>query len=311
VHVSASIGIAFYPADGQSVEELLKKADQAKYAAKHSGRSCFHYFKAEMQEKAMLHMRLAADMRGSLEAGDFCVYFQPIVDLSNQKVGKAEALLRWKHPLFGFIGPDQFIPIAEGNGFIHELGDWVFMETLKWSRRWSEMAGEIFVNSVNLSPVQLMRGTYFDNWLRQFQDSGLGQGGLVLEITEGILLNNNPDVNARLLSLQQAGMRVSIDDFGTGYSSLSYLNKFPITFLKIDKSFVNEITSSETHQALVEGIVVMAHKLNLKVIAEGIENQVQQQRLLNAGCDCGQGYFFSKPIAPEQFEIMFIRNDSV
>jgi len=305
-YVSASIGIAFYPEDGLNVEELLRKADQAMYAAKHSGRSCFHYFKAEMQETAMLHMRLAADMRKSLETGEFNVYFQPIIDLNSGQISKAEVLLRWKHPLFGFIGPDQFIPIAESNGFIHELGNWVFTEALKWSQRWTGLIGEAFVNSVNLSPVQLMRGQYFGNWLQQFAASGLGRDGLVLEITEGVLLNDNPEVNEKLRNLQRAGMQVSIDDFGTGYSSLSYLNKFPIQFLKIDKSFVGELTTSETHRALVEGIVVMAHKLKLKVIAEGVETEAQRELLLHAGCDCAQGYLFSKPIMAEEFEARFI-----
>lgn len=308
-YVSSSIGIAFYPEDGQSVDELLRKADQAMYAAKHSGRSCFHYFKSEMQDAAMLHMRLAADMRNSLDVGNFNVYFQPIVDLAGGRVGKAEVLLRWNHPLFGFIGPDQFIPIAESNGFIHELGNWVFCEALKWAKRWSGLIGETFVASVNLSPVQLMRGQYFDDWLQQFIASGLGANGLVLEITEGVLLNDNPEVIDRLMSLQQAGMQVSIDDFGTGYSSLSYLNKFPIQFLKIDKSFVGELTSSQTHRALVEGIVVMAHKLNLKVVAEGVETEAQRQLLLDAGCDCAQGYLFSKPIVAEDFEVFFVRRD--
>ena len=310
-YVSASIGIAFCPEDGQSVDELLRKADQAMYAAKHSGRSCFHYFKAEMQEAAMLHMRLAADMRNSLETGEFNVYFQPIVELTSGRISKAEVLLRWKHPLFGYIGPDRFIPIAESNGFIHELGNWVFTEALKWSQRWTNLMGETFVNSVNLSPVQLMRGQYFENWLQQFAASGLGYDGLVLEITEGVLLNDNPEVNQKLMDLQRAGMQVSIDDFGTGYSSLSYLTKFPIQFLKIDKSFVGELTSSETHQALVEGIVVMAHKLNLKVIAEGVETEAQRQLLLQANCDCAQGYLFSKPIIAEEFEAQFISGNSV
>ncbi|MGY6277840.1 EAL domain-containing protein [Methylomonas sp. MgM2] len=304
--VSASIGIAFYPDDGSTVEELLRKADQAMYAAKHSGRSCFHYFKAEMQEAAMLHMRLAADMRGSLEVGEFNVYFQPIVDLGSGRISKAEVLLRWKHPLFGFIGPDQFIAIAESNGFIHELGNWVFTEALKWSQRWSGLIGDTFVNSVNLSPVQLMRGQYFGDWLKQFAESGLGRDGLVLEITEGVLLNDNPEVNEKLINLQRAGMQVSIDDFGTGYSSLAYLNKFPIHFLKIDKSFVGELTSSETHRSLVEGIVLMAHKLNLKVIAEGVETEAQRDLLISAGCDCAQGYLFSRPIVAEEFEAQFI-----
>ncbi len=306
-YVSTSIGIASYPADGASVDELLKKADQAMYAAKQSGRSCFHYFKPEMQEAAMLHMRLAADMRSSLEMGDFALYFQPIVDLTTGQVIKSEALLRWKHPLFGFISPDRFIPIAEGNGFIHELGSWVFNETLQWSRRWRELLGHAFVCSMNLSPVQLMRGDYFDDWLQRFAASGLGRGGLVLEITEGVLLSHDPEVNQKLMRLNQAGMQLSIDDFGTGYSALSYLNKFPLHYLKIDKSFVESLTSNERHRALVEGIVMMAHQLNLAVIAEGIETPEQQGFLQSIGCDYGQGYWFSKPITALAFEATFVQ----
>lgn len=305
-YISGSIGIACYPDDGYSTEELLKKADQAMYAAKQAGRSRVNYFKADMQDAALLHMRLATDMRSALTDNNFDLYFQPIVDLASGGVFKAEALLRWKHPLFGYISPERFIPIAENTGFIHELGNWVFTETLLWSRRWSEAIGRSFINSVNLSPIQLMRKTGIETWLGQFLEAGLEMDGLVLEITEGMLLNDNPEVAAKLLSLRKHGMQISIDDFGTGYSSLSYLNKFPINYLKIDKSFINSIHENATQRALVEAIIVMAHKLNLKVIAEGVELEAQRQLLLAAGCDYGQGYLFSKPIPAKAFEALYI-----
>lgn len=304
--VSASIGIAFYPDDAADADELLKKADQAMYAAKHAGRACFNYFEPQMQEKAMLHLRLAADMRSALGHGEFALYFQPIVELNSGHTDKAEALLRWRHPLFGYIAPDKFIPIAESNGFIHELGNWVFDEALKWGERWTGLRGKHFVNSVNLSPVQLMRGNGEDGWIRRFGATNLGANGLVLEITEGVLLNDNTEVTDKLMLFKNAGMQISMDDFGTGYSSLSYLNKFPIDYLKIDKSFIRDIATTAAYHSLVEAIIVMAHKLKVRVIAEGVETQAQQHLLMAADCDFGQGYLFSKPLPAEEFERLFI-----
>lgn len=309
VYVSASIGITLYPEDATDVEQLLKNADQAMYAAKNMGRNRFSYFTYTLQLAAQGRLRLIHDLRGALAADQLRVYFQPIVDLGTGRIHKAEALLRWEHPERGMVGPSEFIPIAEETGLIIDIGDWVFREATRWLTRWQGMVPDGFQISVNASPVQFRADGNIpqDTWSDHLTNLGIPGKCVVIEITEGLLLDADPDVVHRLLRFRDAGIQVAIDDFGTGYSSLAYLKKFDIDYLKIDQSFVRMLGSDSNDRALCEAIIVMAHKLGLGVIAEGVETEEERDWLVAAGCDSMQGYLISQPLPPEQFEVLLQR----
>jgi diguanylate cyclase (GGDEF)-like protein/PAS domain S-box-containing protein len=301
MHITASIGIAVYPEDGADPHSLLRNADQAMHAAKGQGRNRFSYFTAAMQQEAEQRLQLLADLRGALEKNQFELAFQPIVSLHDGRICKTEALLRWQHPQLGRISPADFIPLAEESGLINSIGDWVFLEALRQTRDWTARTGVPLQTSINVSPVQFGCDTFPAQWLQHLQDNGIAGHELVLEITEGILIHHRPDVARKLASLRQAGITVAIDDFGTGYSSLSYIKRFDIDVLKIDQSFVRDMATDFSSQALVEAMIVMAHKLDLTVVAEGIETAAQRDLLLALGCDYGQGYLFSRPLAATDF----------
>jgi diguanylate cyclase (GGDEF)-like protein/PAS domain S-box-containing protein len=305
-YISASIGITLYPNDASSVEDLLKNADQAMYVAKNQGRNQCSYFTAALQEAAQERRRLTQDLRGALAANQFKVYFQPIMDLATGRIHKAEALLRWQHPERGLVEPMEFILLAEETGLINEIGDWVFKESARWAKRWSDQFSNDFQVSVNVSPIQFLSGEHScDAWDAYLQDIDLAGQNIVIEITESLLLKAAIGVTDKLFKFRDAGIQVAIDDFGTGYSSLSYLKKFDIDYLKIDKSFVDNLESDINDMVLSEAIIVMAHKLGLKVIAEGVETEAQRKILTNAGCDYAQGYLFSLPLPPGEFEALF------
>ncbi|HTN93445.1 MAG TPA: EAL domain-containing protein [Gallionella sp.] len=308
VYVSASIGITLYPIDSIDIDMLMKNADQAMYAAKNKGRNRFSYFTPSLQDDAQKRMRLTNDMRGALESGQFSVHFQPIVALSTGRILKAEAVIRWNHAERGMVSPADFIPLAEETGLIIEIGDWVFKESARWAKHWSKHYAADFQVSVNKSPVQFRteNNRLSSRWSEYLRELGLPGENIVIEITEGLLLNADADVTSELIRLRDADIQVAIDDFGTGYSSLSYLKKFDIDYLKIDRSFVNTLETDENDMALSEAIIVMAHKLGLKVIAEGVETEGQRKLLASAGCDYAQGYLFSKAISPVEFERLLI-----
>ncbi len=302
-YVSASIGITMYPVDAIEVEDLLKNADQAMYMAKHKGRNRFCYFLPSMQHHAQSRLKLINELRGALAANQFRVYYQPIVDLATGGINKAEALVRWQHPKLGMVNPVQFIPLAEETGMIVEIGDWVFKEAARQIKHWKTMHDIKLQISVNVSPVQFSdAGDQHKKWFAYLQELGLTGQSMVIEITEGLLLDAESGVIGRLLEFRDEGIQVSIDDFGTGYSALSYLKKFDIDYLKIDQSFVRNLATDFNDLALCEAIIVMAHKLELKVIAEGVETEEQRKLLADAGCDYAQGYLFSKPLPDGEFE---------
>ena len=304
-YISASIGITLYPNDATSVEDLLKNADQAMYVAKNQGRNQSSYFTASLQDAAQERRRLTHDMRGALAANQFVIYFQPIMDLATGRIRKAEALIRWQHPQRGLIEPMEFIQLAEETGLINEIGDWVFKESARWAKRWRDQFAHDFQISVNVSPVQFMsEGLSCEAWSEYLRGIGLAGQSIVIEITEGLLLKAATGVTDKLLKFRDAGIQVAIDDFGTGYSSLSYLKKFDIDYLKIDKSFVDNLEMDSNDMVLSEAIIVMAHKLGLKVIAEGVETAAQRRLLSDAGCDYAQGYLFSRAVPPEDFEAL-------
>ncbi|WP_435626262.1 EAL domain-containing protein [Candidatus Ferrigenium straubiae] len=303
-YVSASIGITLHPNDAFEAEDLLKNADQAMYAAKNGGRNRFSYFTPSMQQAAQARLRLTNELRGALAAGQFTVYYQPIVDLATGRINKAEALVRWQHPELGLVSPAQFIPLAEETGLIVEIGDWIFRESARQLKLWRMLCNDNLQISVNVSPVQFgsTLGRSHRAWFAYLQELGLPGQSVVIEITEGLLLDADTNITGKLLEFRDAGIQAAIDDFGTGYSSLSYLKKFDIDYLKIDQSFVRDLVSDPNDMALSEAIIVMAHKLDLKVIAEGVETEAQRKLLTEAGCDHAQGYLFSKPVPAGKFE---------
>ena len=309
VYVSASIGVTVYPNDGVQLEQLLRNADQAMYAAKDHGRNRYSFFTKALQEAAQNRMRLINDLSSALKNGQLEVHFQPIVELCSGRIFKAEALLRWHHPERGLVSPATFIPLAEETGLINEIGDWTFRESARWAKRWSDLSHGAFQISVNKSPVQFRSeiGT-LESWQAYLCELGLPGQGVAIEITEGLLLNEDGGTQHKLHLCRDGGMQVSIDDFGTGYSALSYLKKFELDYLKIDQSFVSNMVEDSADLALCEAIVVMAHKLGLKVIAEGVETEQQRAILTRIGCDFGQGYLFARPQAGAALEQLMQRH---
>jgi diguanylate cyclase (GGDEF)-like protein/PAS domain S-box-containing protein len=301
VTVSASIGITVYPDDATEIDELLKCADQSMYVAKKAGRNRFSYFTPALQEAAQKRLRLINDLRNAVAENQLRVFFQPIVDSATGRIHKAEALVRWQHPQRGMVSPAEFIPLAEETGLIFEIGDWVFKESVRWALEWRQSYCDDFQISVNKSPIQFYKDSAYDGWLAHMDEVGLVGDGIVIEITESLLLDSASPIMDSFLAYRDRGIQVAIDDFGTGYSSLSYLKKFDIDFLKIDQSFTRNLAPGSSDMALSEAIIVMAHKLGLKVIAEGVETEAQRDLLVAAGCDYAQGYLFSRPVPAVAF----------
>ncbi|TFW15639.1 EAL domain-containing protein [Massilia arenosa] len=303
--VSASIGITIYPDDARDIDDLLKHADQAMYAAKGAGRNRFSYFTPALQTAAINRMRLTNDLRAAVKQNQFALYFQPIVHLETGRVHKAEALIRWLHPQRGIVSPLDFIPLAESTGLIVDIGEWVFREAARWVRKWRDEIDPEFQVSINQSPVEFQRdGRAYDGWFAHLQELGLAGSAMSVEITEGLLLDASRGVQDKLLQMRDAGMQVALDDFGTGYSSLAYLKKFDIDYLKIDRTFVRNLAPDSSDMALSEAIIVMAHKLDLMVIAEGVETAQQRDLLTEAGCDYAQGFLFARPMPGEEFDAL-------
>jgi len=297
LHLSASIGITHYPKDAADMESLIKHADQAMYVAKQQGRNRYTYFSHVMQERAQARRQLIKDLRTAMDERRLEVYYQPIVDLVTGALRKAESLVRWTHPLRGMIGPAEFIPLCEETGLIVELGEQIFETVVRDVVTWKNEHGTSLQVGINVSPVQLLAGREAcERCFQMARDAALPEHTLAVEVTEGMLLDNNPFVVQQLRQIAEHGMDLSLDDFGTGYSSLSYLKKFKFQFLKIDRSFVMHLEAGTTDYALCETIVTMAHKLGMRVIAEGIETPEQLELLKQAGCDYGQGYLFSKAV---------------
>ncbi|MFT5657326.1 MAG: diguanylate cyclase (GGDEF)-like protein [Gammaproteobacteria bacterium] len=302
VHLSASIGVTFYPDNAEDIETLVKNADQAMYAAKAKGRNQFQYFARAMQEKALARMATLKDLHNALTDNHLQVFYQPIVELDTGNIHKAEALVRWLHPQHGLIYPEEFISVAKESRLIVEVSDRVFQQVLDQLIEWRSGACPEFNISVNTSPIQYRDGgVSLLKWVDRLHKAGMPGKALGIEITEGLLMENRSTVSQNLTRLREGGITISLDDFGTGYSSLSYLQKIQIDYLKIDKSFVLEMQPGSDNLTMCEAIIVMAHKLNLKVIAEGVETELQKQLLHKAGCDYAQEVLFSSPVAAHEF----------
>jgi diguanylate cyclase (GGDEF)-like protein/PAS domain S-box-containing protein len=300
-YISASIGITLYPKDGSESVNLIKNADQAMYAAKKNGRNCYHFFTPLMQQLTEQRIALVYDLRNAIKNEEFILYYQPIVELDSNQIFKAEALIRWLQPDRGLISPIDFIPVAEETRMITEIGNWVFLEAAKQSKRWQTTFRKDFQISVNTSPIQFENAIDFP-WKKHLTKLNLSGSSIGIEITESLLMTSDQSALNTLLEFRDAGIQVSLDDFGTGYSSLSYLRKFDIDYLKIDQSFVQNLEHGSDDLALCSAIIVMAHKLGIKVVAEGIETQLQKDLLKSINCDFGQGYLFSKPVPADEFE---------
>ena len=305
VFLTASIGVTFYPQDSKDIDVLQRNGNQAMYAAKGNGRNSFHFFTPELQERAVRKRKMIKDLRSAMQEQQFDIYYQPIVDMNNNRLNKAEALLRWQHPESGMVSPSVFIPIAEETGLITDIGNWVFYSVTEQASRWREQFDIDFQVSINTSPLQWIdEAAAMNQWFSHLEQTGLSGEALTVEITEGLLMDANDKITNRLLDFRDARVQVSIDDFGTGYSSLSYLKQFDIDYLKIDQSFVRNLDHDKNDLALCEAIIVMAHKLGIKVIAEGVETETQAQLLKDFDCDYGQGYFYSRPVAVSDFEAL-------
>ncbi len=304
-HISASAGVAIYPQDGDTAEEIFKNADNAMYAAKKAGRNCWRFYEAIMQAEAYEKILLTNSLHNAVERGELLLHYQPQVSVESGAVVGFEALLRWKSREHGFVSPAQFIPLAEQSGLIYTIGEWVLREACRFARRLADQGwGNVYV-SVNVSPYQLCSDLFIDNIRGALNDFGVEPRRLELEITETSLLALLEESTRRLDQLHAMGVRLALDDFGTGYSSLNYLLHLPVNTLKIDKSFIEMIPVDGAHKAIIGSVVNMAHTMQMSVVAEGVETHEQFIFLDRICCDCVQGYFFSRPV-PEEETVRFL-----
>ncbi|MGF7032092.1 diguanylate cyclase (GGDEF)-like protein [Paenibacillus mucilaginosus] len=306
--VTASIGISMYPSDGKEVDTLLKNADIAMYRSKEKGGNAFQYYHPDMNKRSLHRLNLEIHLRKALERGEFQLHYQPIVDLRNGSVYGMESLVRWQHPEWGVVSPGEFIPLAEETGLIVPIGNWVLLESCRQNRRWQQLGYPPLVVSVNISAIQFNQMNFVQIVTDALKESGLAPDRLCLEITENIAMNNVPHIIETMQKLKALGVGISIDDFGTGYSSLSYLKRFRVQTLKIDQSFIRDVTLDEDNAAIVTALIAMSHRLKIKSLAEGVETQEQLDFLVAQGCDKIQGYLFSKPIPADAFETMIKEN---
>ncbi len=304
-HVSASIGVASASKLNTDPVELLKRADQAMYEVKKTGRSGFIHFSEAIQQQIALRSSLANDLRHAVRAGELQLLYQPIISSSSGGVEKAEALLRWHHPERGTISPTVFIPLAEEVGLIHDLGDWVFNEASRQVSEWRQSFNNRFQISVNVSPMQFMSGGHVERWITSANATDFEAGSILVEITEGLLLDNDRNYIQLLTSLKEAGIQIALDDFGTGFSSLSYLKMLDIDYLKIDRSFVKGLTAESQDFVLCQAILSIAKSMNFDVVAEGVETPEQESLLCDIGCHYLQGFLYAKPISAHEFEQKF------
>ncbi|TCO74924.1 two-component system response regulator [Chromatocurvus halotolerans] len=307
--VTPSIGIALYPQDGTDADSLVRNADTAMYAAKADGRSCFRFYNEEMNARSVEQLKLEEDLREAMRQNQLELRYQPQVDARTGAVVSLEALVRWKHPRRGMISPGDFIPVAERTGQIIELGEWVMSEVARHCTYWDTLGLDHFRVCVNISPLQFNQPE-LTRTIRDFLDrSGLDPRRIELELTESAIMTDARANIEKLKELAALGLDLAVDDFGTGYSSLSYLKRFPITTLKIDQSFVADMSSADG-VAIVDAIIVLAKTLNLRSIAEGIETQEQLRHLVQNKCDLLQGYYFARPLYPEDVPEALRRNYS-
>jgi diguanylate cyclase (GGDEF)-like protein len=310
IFARASIGIADNWADALDGDELLARADIAMYSAKSHGRDRFEVFEPTMQTDLTTHSELHDDLRRAVQHGELTLHYQPLIDLETNAIDSLEALVRWNHPTRGFVGPDDFIPIAEETGLIIDLGRFVLREACRQIMAWRTLPNVDQLRiGVNVSSHQLYDDQFVDDVRAILEESGLPATSLILELTESALLADTSSVHHRLHALKSLGVRIAIDDFGTGYSSLAYLHSFSVDYLKIDRGFITALTSDNSQaRDMVRAIIGIGHNLKLGVIAEGIEETNQLEELRNAGCNTGQGFLFARPVPPERIPELLIKH---
>jgi diguanylate cyclase (GGDEF)-like protein len=306
ITVGASIGIALYPEHGENAETLLHHADQAMYQAKKQGKNTFRFFTEEINLKAHRQRELQDNLRKALPNNEFTVFFQPIVNAKSGQVVSAEALLRWHSAKLGNVFPDEFIPAAENAGLIPELGCWVLKKAIETGAHWNQRYGVGLRIAVNASSIQFRNNLLFDTIKEEIETHNWNPDLLEVEITEGLLLDDSPEVTTYINEISRRGVRLSVDDFGTGFSALSYLKNYPVSTVKIDRSFIMDLPADKENAVLVQAIIAMAHGLRLEVIAEGVETAEQWEYLRALGCDFVQGYYFGKPMPQAEFEDFLI-----
>jgi diguanylate cyclase len=301
LHIDGSIGICVFPGDGDDAETLIKNADTAMYDAKEKGRNNFQFFTAEMNQKMVERQTLEASLRCALERNEFLLHYQPKVNLTTGEITSVEALIRWQHPDRGLVPPGQFVPVAEDCGLILKIGRWVLREACRQTRAWQLEGLPPVSIAVNVSAAEFRSKDFVASVNSTLAECGLDPNYLELELTEGVLMDDAELTATVLKDLKAMGVHLAVDDFGTGYSSLSYLRKFPIDVLKIDRSFVTEITADSDDATIVNAIINMGQSLKYVVVAEGIETPEQRAYLQRRHCEEGQGYLFSKPLPVAQF----------
>jgi diguanylate cyclase (GGDEF)-like protein len=301
IQVTTSIGISVFPDDGRDSDSLIKHADNAMYQAKGSGRNNYQFFTSEMNRRTLERISLRTKLSHALERQELSLHYQPQVDLQSGRIIGAEALLRWNQPVLGMVSPAQFIPIAEENGLIATIGEWVLREACRQNQEWRKLGLPEITVAANLSAVQFRQKNFGEMVMVIVNESGLTPSAFELEITESVVMHDAGAAIALLQQLKSFGLKLSMDDFGTGYSSLSYLKKFPINKLKIDQSFVRNIMIDSDDAVIASTIISMAQNLRLTVIAEGVETLEQLAFLRQQGCHEMQGYYFSKPLPAEKF----------
>ena len=308
VSVTTSIGISIYPTDGEDADVLMKHADSAMYHAKETGRNNYQFFKESLNTAVLERFSLEQDLKSAIENDEFVLYFQPLLELSSRKIAGAEALIRWAHPQKGLIPPDKFIPLAEESGLIADINKWVIQNACKHNNQWKEAGFTPIRIAVNLSGYHFGNQNIIQSIRDALQEADLGAKNLEVEITENTLMQNTKETIWILEQMKDLKIRIALDDFGTGYSSLSYLTTFPVDILKIDRSFIMGCTMKNSNRIIIRTIVAMGQSLGMKVVAEGIETEEQFELLKEYGVNEGQGYYFSPPVAQDQF-IKLLKRD--
>jgi diguanylate cyclase (GGDEF)-like protein len=304
LHITASIGVSVYPDDGGDAETLIKNADTAMYQAKANGRQCYKFFKPAMNVRAVERQSIEGGLRRALERHEFVLHYQPKISLVTGKITGMEALLRWQHPTRGLVPPAQFIPVAEDCGLILPIGAWVLREACTQAKAWLDAGLPAGTVAVNVSSMEFQAANFPATMFEIVDGTGLDPSSLEIELTESVLMKRAETAVSVLSAFRDRGVKLAIDDFGTGYSSLSYLRRFPIDVLKIDQSFVRQIGSGIGETAIVTAVIGMARSLKLLVVAEGVETLEELEFLRTQQCDEGQGYYFSRPVPADQFELL-------
>lgn len=302
LYVTVSIGISVYPEDSEDIDTLMKNAEIAMYHAKKHGRNNYQFFKSHQNTSILKRFSIENKLWRALQLNEFCLFYQPQVEINNSKTIGVEALIRWMQPDLVIVKPGEFIPLAEETGLINHIGEWILHTACAQNKKWQEQGLQSICVTVNISSVQFQQKDFTEKVIKVLNDTKLPPEYLQLELTEGTIMQNIEDTIEKMNILKEAGIKISIDDFGTGYSSLNYLKRFPISTLKIDRSFVNDLASDQNNKSIIKAIIALAKNLDLQIIAEGVENRYQLSFLQQHGCDAIQGYLVCPPLNVQGFE---------